>query len=168
MSEYITDPELLKQLEGTAGTTQEAQTEYINDPELLRQLGMPEQPLQAPVNPADYAIPQAVMSGARPAAEAAYGLTAGVRDLANIGKNVATQVSPAGMKEMVTNPIQTAKAYLGGHPFVQGGMGGAARGIGSALASPLTAPENLFTLPCHIHWLGMNKKRFVRILQLLD
>jgi len=147
--EYISDPELLKQLnEGvqTPSTEQEPSSEYISDPELLKQLGQPEQPLQAPVNPADYAMGQAAISGARPALEAGYSLTGGMRDLYNVGKNL-TNVSPAGMAEMASSPLQTAKAYLSGHPFIQGGVGGVARGVGGALTAPLTAPENLFTLP---------------------
>ena len=144
MSEYITDPELLKQLNGGGDTT--PSNEYVTDPELLKQLGSPERGLEAPVNPTDYAAGQAVMSGARPAAQAAYSMTAGVRDLANIGKNLSA-ISPEGIKEIVSSPLQTAKAYVQGHPFIQGGVGGAARGIGGALTAPLTAPENLFTLP---------------------
>jgi hypothetical protein len=148
--EYISDPELLKQLnEGVQTPSSEPaqqSSDYITDPELIKQLGIPENPMQAPVNPADYAIPQAVMSGARPALEAGYGLTGGMRDLFNVGKNL-TNVSPAGMAEMASSPLQTAKAYLRGHPFIQGGVGGAARGVGGALTAPLTAPENLLTLP---------------------
>jgi hypothetical protein len=148
MSEYITDPELLKQLNEGVQTpsTAPAQSEYVTDPELLKQLGTPEQPLQAPVNPTDYAMGQAAISGARPAAQTAYSLTGGIRDLTNVGKNLAA-ISPEGAKEILSSPLQAAKAYVQGHPFVQGGVGGAARGIGSALTAPLTAPENLFTLP---------------------
>ena len=149
MSEYITDPELLSQLnEGskTEPSTEPAGSEYVTDPELLKQLGTPENQLQAPANPVDYAAGQAAISGTRPGMQAAHGLTGGMRDLYNVGKNIAA-ISPEGLKEMVTSPVQTAKAYLRGHPFVQGGIGGAARGVGSALTSPLTAPENLFTLP---------------------
>lgn len=147
-NEYVTDPELLKQLnEGVQSpSTEQPTSEYITDPELLKQLGQPENPMQAPVNPAEYGAAQAVMSGARPAAQSAYSLTGGVRDLANIGKNLAS-ISPEGIKEIASSPLQTAKAYLRGHPFIQGGMGGAARGVGSALTAPLTAPENVFTLP---------------------
>lgn len=144
MSDYITDPELLKQL--NEGSNQPS-SEYVTDPELLKQLGTPE-PGSAMIeaNPADYAATQGLISGARPAAQTAYNLTGGVRDLANVGKNLMS-ISPEGLKEIVSSPIQTAKAYVGGHPFVQGGVGGIARGVGSALTAPLTAPENLFTVP---------------------
>lgn len=133
MSEYVNDPELLKQLNTD---------EYVSDPELLAKLNSKGEN----VSPGDYLSVQAGMSAARPAAQAAYDLTAGTRDLVNVAKNVA-RATPGGIAEMVKNPMQTAKAYAMGHPFLQGGVGGIARGVGGAIAAPLTAPENLFTVP---------------------
>lgn len=136
MSEYISDPELLKQLNTN---------EYVADPELLAKLNSPSTAPAMP-NPGDYASIQAGMSSARPAAQAAYGLTGNARDLYSVGKNVLS-ASAEGIKEMVSHPIQTAKAYVRGHPYIVPGAAGLARGAASAIAAPLTAPENLFTLP---------------------
>lgn len=136
MSEYITDPELLKQLNTN---------EYVADPELLAMLNSSE-PTQEMPNPGDYSSVQAGMSAARPAAQAAYGATGNIRDMYTVGKNVLN-ATPGGIKEMVSNPMQTAKAYARGHPYMMSGAGGMARGIGSAIAGPIAAPENLFTLP---------------------
>lgn len=136
MTNYVTDPALLEQLNSDA---------YVADPELLAKLNGEQADNEMPA-PGDYASVQSGMSAARPMAKAAYDLTGNVRDLANVSKNVMA-ASPAGLKEMLQNPIQTAKAYAAGHPYIQGGLGGAARGVGGALAAPLTAPENLFTVP---------------------
>lgn len=56
MSEYINDPELLKQLnEGMETKSSSAPpTEYVADPELLQQLGTPPQSLQPEVSSQDY------------------------------------------------------------------------------------------------------------------
>lgn len=104
----------------------------------------------APPQPQDYAIPQAAMSAARPAAEAARGAVGmGMdigRNVADIGRNMMNW-SPAAWKEVISHPVSTAKAYIGSHPLLSQGVGGMARGVGGALAAPLTAPENLFTAP---------------------
>lgn len=136
MAEYISDPELLKQLNTN---------EYVADPELLAKLNS-SQPTAEAANPGDYTSVQAGMSSARPAAQAAYNLTGNARDLYTVGKNVLN-ASPGGIKEMISNPIQTAKAYVTGHPYVLPGAGGLVRGAAGLMAAPLTAPENLFTLP---------------------
>lgn len=139
MSDYVTDPGLLAQLNDT---------EYVSDPSLLEKLNAPEQN----VNPGDYASIQAGMS-ARPYAQLAYEATGGVRDLANIAKNL-TGVQAHGYKEMLANPVQTAKAFIGGYPtlqkgldFVRQGGTGMAKSMAGAALSPLTVPENLFTVP---------------------
>lgn len=134
MSEYITDPGLLSQLN---------KTEYVSDPTLLAKLNG-EEPA---VNFGDYASVQAGMSAARPYAQAAYDLTGGMRDAANIAKNLVTQVGPEGLKEIVTHPVQTAKAYLGGHPAISQGLRGMTSSGVSKVLSPLASPENLLTLP---------------------
>ena len=134
MSEYVTDPGLLSQLN---------ETEYVSDPELLAKLNGSE----PSANFGDYASVQSGMSAARPYAQAAYDLTGGMRDAASIAKNLVTQVSPEGLKEIVTHPVQTAKAYLSGHPAISQGLRGATMSGAQKVLSPLASPENLFTLP---------------------
>lgn len=134
MSEYVTDPGLLSQLN---------ETEYVADPDLLAKLNGPTDNVAF----GDYASIQAGMSAARPYAQAAYDLTGGMRDAASIAKNLATQVGPEGLKEIVTHPVQAAKAYIAGHPAMGQGVRGAAMAGAQKALSPLASPENLFTLP---------------------
>lgn len=101
---------------------------------------------EQPLSPGDIAATQGVMSGARVGAQTAYDLTGGARDLLKIGKNVAG-MSPQGLKEVVTNPLQTAKAYVMGHPFLGQGVGGMAQTAAGKVLAPIAAPENLFTAP---------------------
>ena len=146
--EYISDPELLKQLNEGVQTpsTEPMATEYVNNPELLKQLGTPEQPLQAPVNPADYGIAQSAQA-IRPAAQAywegpAKGISRDALEMANILKNV----DPETAKQLMSKPLEFAKAYVQGHPWYGTAtqmpgraMGYAGRAAGSIVADPLNA-----------------------------
>jgi hypothetical protein len=122
-----------------------AKTESEFDPD--KYLSSTPTTVEQPIAPGDITAVQGLMSAAKPYAQAAYDLTGGMRDAANIAKNLVTQVGPAGRKEILTNPVQAAKAYFGGHPaFGQGLSGMTASGVQKIL-SPIAAPENLFTLP---------------------
>lgn len=147
--EYVTDPELLKQLnEGvqTPSTESTQSNEYVADPELLKQLGTPEQPLQAPVNPADYIVPQTAMA-VRPITQAywegpAKGLSRDALEMASILKNV----DPETAAKLASQPLEVAKAYIQGHPWYGSikqmpgrALGYAGRAAGGIIADPLNA-----------------------------
>lgn len=144
--------------------------EFENEPtdadidEAARNLGSVAAPdlLQAPAQPQEYALSQAAMSGTRPAAEAAMGLgkfgVESAKNVADIGRNMLNW-TPQAFKEVVSHPIETAKAYVQTMPafrnapgmttgqMVKGGVGQMAGAAGRALGGVVAAPENLFTLP---------------------
>ena len=76
--------------------------------------------------------------------------TANARDALNIAKN-ATSWTPNSMMEVISHPVETAKAYVGGHPWANTPIKQLASGIGKNIAGAvgqgLMAPENLMTLP---------------------
>lgn len=76
--------------------------------------------------------------------------TANMRDAVSIGKN-ATSWTPNALMEVVTHPLETARAYVGGHPWANTPIkqlaGGIGKNIAGAAAQGLLAPENLMTLP---------------------
>jgi len=118
--------------------------------------------VQAPPQPQEYALGQAAISAPRPAAEAAMGLgkfgVESAKNVADIGRNMMNW-SPQAWKEVVSHPVETAKAYVQTMPafrnapgmttgqMVKGGIGQMAGAAGRALGAVATGPENLFTAP---------------------
>lgn len=173
--EYVTDPELLKQL--NAGTEQPA-SEYVTDPELLKQLGTPAQPLQTDVSPQDYRQGYVAQAATTPliggpamaeapimskpfgpvnpvqmgAAQMKPGIAPFVAgDMAKVAGTTATDVTLNGILNLIKKEGLTGAgaefARNALHPFTNQTMLGAAKNVGRGLAQGLTAPENLFTLP---------------------
>lgn len=145
------------------------QVEFDREPtnadidEAARSLGAAKSDLlQAPPQPQEYALGQAAMSGTRPAVESAVGLgkfgVESVKNVADIGRNMLNW-TPEAWKEVISHPVQTAKAYVQTMPafrdapgmttgqMVRGGVGQMAAAGGRALGSMVAAPENVFTMP---------------------
>jgi hypothetical protein len=104
-----------------------------------------------PANPVDNIATQAAIMA--PAAVNQYieksPTIANAREAVNMAENVATKVNPAGLQEMIKNPIQTAKAFVNNLPLMNAvrnpvaTAGAVARGVGSVVADPM----NAVTLP---------------------
>jgi hypothetical protein len=150
-NEYITDPDLLEQLNAPA--KKEKDEGYVTDPELLRQLGTPsavQEMLTAP--PTGVENMAVVAAGAaRPMAQAYWEGPArgGVRDMASVAENLKN-ISPEGAAEILKNPYLAAKAYVQGHPWatsIKNIPSNVAGFAGRAAGGVLTAPENLALLP---------------------
>ena len=132
MTDYVTDPELLNQLNSAD------ESGYVTDPELLNQLNNSNN-----VN-ADRNI---LTAEARPALGVANQLSkGGVRDVATIGNILRNNMNPETMQyaynALKTAPVESIKkvgqAYLTGHPWGS---------IPRALAAGIAAPENAVMLP---------------------
>jgi len=146
MSEYVTDPELLKQLEAPS-TSGES---YVTDPALLAQLTGPTV-TTPPADPTENFAAQAMI--AAPGIVAQYvqksPTIVNAREAINMAENVATKVNPAGLQEIARNPLQTAKAFVNNLPLMNAvrnpvaTAGAVARGVGGVLTDPL----NIVTLP---------------------
>lgn len=148
-NEYITDPDLLEQLNAPAKKDEG----YVTDPELLKQLGTPtatQEMLTVP--PTGVENMAAVVAGsARPVVQAYWEgpSRAGVRDIAALAE-IAKQVTPEVAAELSKRPYDLAKAYIEGHPWYGSvkSMPGRTLGFaGRAAGGILTAPENLALLP---------------------
>lgn len=145
------------------------QVEFDREPtdadidEAARSLGAPPSDLlQAPPQPQEYALGQAVMSGVRPAVESAIGVgkygVETAKNIADIGRNMLNW-TPEAWKEVVSHPVQTAKAYVQTMPafrdipgqttgqMVRGGVGQLAASGARALGSMVAAPESVVTMP---------------------
>ena len=120
MDEYITDPELLKQLNGVAETAPApvappaAESGYITDPALLNQLNAPTgavAPGDITAGPAGYAAP--ALTGA------AYGVETGLPQLAQTVKGAVSPVV-AGAGNYLKNPMNiltdVALTHMGAPP----------------------------------------------------
>lgn len=148
MSDYITDPELLKQL----NAEEKPADEYVNDPKLLQQLnqGIPsgaQQMFQAPPNPVDYTAPQALSMAAGAVApalgmNAVQGATANIRDAAKVGNMLSQMPMGEFMQRPVGNTAKLAGAYLAGHPYLT-----AAGNVAKGAVGGLFAPESAVLMP---------------------
>jgi len=146
---YVTDPELLNQLNSSS-------TDYVKDENLLKQLNA--STTDASVNLAPQAI-SAARNVAGPVATAAEQVTrGGLRDVAKVGSILYNNVTPGIVADQILHPIRAARnlteAYMEGHPWANTtpkqamqGIAGGARNIGGALAQGLTAPESVFSAP---------------------
>jgi ElaB/YqjD/DUF883 family membrane-anchored ribosome-binding protein len=76
--------------------------------------------------------------------------TASARNALEVAKN-ATQWTPNAIMEVVSHPVQTAQAFVSGHPWantpVKTLAGGIGKNVAGSLAQGLVSPENLMTLP---------------------
>lgn len=158
MNDYITDPELLKQL------GEPTESNYVTDPELLKQLGSPT-PVEPNVNVAPQAMGAAV-GAVQPASQVAKtvgGMAVGsAKDIAKMGSILYNNLTPGVVAEVIGSPItkgkEFASAYIEGHPWAgkavnvtpaqavaTGGrfLGGAATNIGAGIAHPFSA----FSMP---------------------
>ena len=100
---------------------------------------------------AEYATAQVPAVAAGAARELMGGAaTTNVRDAATIAKN-ATSWTPRSMVEVITQPLNTARAYVGGHPFADTPIrqiaGSVGKNIAGAAVTGLLGRENMFTLP---------------------
>lgn len=174
--EYVTDPELLKQL--NEGITSSSSSEYINDPELLKQLGTPAQPLTPDVSSQDYRQGYAAQAATTPliggpamqtapvisrpfgpvapvqmgAAEMKSGILPYVaEDMSKVAATTANNATLGHALELIKKEGLTGAgaefAKAALHPFTGQTLTGAAKNIGRGFAQGLTAPENLLTLP---------------------
>lgn len=102
---------------------------------------------------------QAVAAAPRAVATTAQSLfgspaAGNTREMLNVAKN-ATAWTPNAMMEVISHPLQTAKAYVAGHPWADvpvsqlgKDIGKSAVGaVGRGVVSGLTAPENLLLAP---------------------
>jgi len=152
MSDYITDPELLKQLNAGEKPTDE----YVSDPALLQQLnqGVPtvqQQMLTAPPEAGADALTAIAPGAARPAVQAYWQGPAkgGIRDMAQMA-SILSQATPETAAELAKNPLEVAKAYVQGHPWYGNAKAMPARAAGFAgglAGGMLAAPENAVMLP---------------------
>ena len=145
MSDYITDPDLLKQLGAPGGS------EYVADPALLAQLQGGTSVTTPPVNATENVAAQAPMVATGAAQSLLSGpATANARDALTIAKN-ATSWTPNAIMEVASHPVETAKAYVAGHPWantpVKTLAGTVGKNIAGSVVQGLVAPENLLTLP---------------------
>jgi len=145
--EYVTDPELLKKLNGPSD-------EYVTDPELMKQLGTPVPGSAMPDarTPTDYAMGQGAQMATRPGVAVASELSrGGLQDVAALGKIAYNELTPAAVGSFLTRPLESARelgsAYLQGHPWANTTMKQAAGNVGKGLVQGALAPENMFTMP---------------------
>ena len=158
MSDYVTDPELLNQLNSADNSG------YVTDPELLSQLNTPTN-----TNTDKNILAAEASPGARLAANYYNGTNGGVpgavyreaKDLVGIvGKS-----TPAQWADAAGHPIKftqdaikaLAERYSGGAynkpigetvgTLMKTGAPNLVRGVGSALGGAVTAPENALMLP---------------------
>lgn len=109
------------------------------------------QMLTAQPNSAEYVAAQVPQMAGAAARELIGGTaTANIRDAAAIAKNAAAW-TPNAVMEVITHPLETAKAYVAGHPYANTPIrqiaGGVGRNVAGAIVQGAVAPENLFTLP---------------------
>jgi hypothetical protein len=122
-----------------------------------------QQMTQAPVNPADYATPTAVGTAAGAARPLMGGVaTANARDVVNVAKNAASW-TPNALMEVVSHPISSAKAYVGGHPLANTPIkqiaGGIGKNVAGAVAQGLLGPETMFAAPYQMAAYEMDRIR---------
>lgn len=167
--EYITDPEILKNLNaGDQG--------YVTDPSILEQLNAPDI-MQSVAG-------QAAAVASKPAAQAAIGTAQlagqaamipvrGAQDIYNVARNVSQVPFGTIYEEMIKHPVRTTKAWAQGHPTIGPALeagrqavsgladesvtslakqvpGQVSRGmsaLGRGAIGALTAPESIMALP---------------------
>lgn len=162
MSDYISDPDLLAKLNGTApaaeSSTAAPEASYITDAALIDQLNstsptVGSQMYTAPATGVDNML--VAGAGTVPALAQAYWegpARAGVRDMTQVA-SMMSQATPEVMAQLAKNPIELAKAFVQGHPWynaaknIPGIPGKVAGFAGRAAAAALTGPENLVMLP---------------------
>jgi len=118
---------------------------------------------QQPTAASQFAAPQALPVAKQFAQNLMGGpATANVRDAASIAKNIGSW-TPNSMMEVISSPVQTAKAYVAGHPFANTPVSTLAKDVGKnvlkAGAQSITAPEGLMMLPYTMAGYEMEKIR---------
>lgn len=136
------------ELEVPEGTTDDQIKSFLNQ---QQGTGGPGVITQAPIDVTQNVAAQAPVVAAGAARELMGGpATANAREMLTVAKN-ATSWTPNAIMEVVSHPVETAKAFVAGHPWantpVKNLAGTIGRNVGGALVQGAVAPESAFMLP---------------------